>query len=398
MKGSLLLSRYLFREVGIATVFAFGVLCMILFYANAVRNDEYFLQALFQSPESFLVLSCLLLPYAVAYALPLGFVVGLLLSLGRMAADREILAMRTVGLGMGAVVTPVLILALIFSVLGVFFGSEWGPRSRAVFEERKAKIVLNSLDLLLERDGVLVFELPSNDESVVTDSSYDGIHSLLGADASKCMLTAGKVDGEVWSDLRIAFRGADEHLVAVLLARSAEVRSNPERGVLSLHLSGIDLEGDFNSSVAGKTRGGSFVSFESWSEPLELPIKDASPRTSIKRLGFGELLELHQNAVNPVQRLQAGMLLHKNLALGCSPLCLALVALPLALRVGRRETMLNASIALGLAMLYFFLLTFLPETLHDFSNFRPSLWVWFPNLLSVCGGAWLTFKLNIGFQ
>ena len=116
MKRSFLLCRYLFREVSIATLGAFSALCLVLFYGNAVRNDEYFLQALFHSPETFFVLSGLLLPYAAAYALPLGFVVGLLLSLGRMSADREILAMRTAGLGMGAISLPVFLLALLFQV------------------------------------------------------------------------------------------------------------------------------------------------------------------------------------------------------------------------------------------------------------------------------------------
>ena len=126
MKRSFLLSRYLFREVSVATLGAFAALFLVLFYGNAVRNDEYFLQARFDSPETFFVLSGLLLPYAAAYALPLGFVVGLLLSLGRMSADREILAMRTVGLGMGVISSPVFLLAFLCSVSGIFLGTEWG--------------------------------------------------------------------------------------------------------------------------------------------------------------------------------------------------------------------------------------------------------------------------------
>ena len=139
MIRSPLLFRYLFREVSIATSASFAVVCVILFYGNAVRNDEYFLQALFHSPETFFTLSGLLIPYAAAYALPLGFVVGLLLSLGRMSADKEILAMRTVGLGVGTVLYPVILLALLFSVLSVFLVGEWGPRSRALFDLRKTK-------------------------------------------------------------------------------------------------------------------------------------------------------------------------------------------------------------------------------------------------------------------
>ena len=104
------------------------------------------------------------------------------------------------------------------------------------------------------------------------------------------------------------------------------------------------------------------------------------------------MYQAYLDSVNEDQRLEIAILLNKNLALGCSPLCLAIMALPLSLRVGRRETMLNAGIALCFAMFYFFLVTFLPEALRDFSNLRPALWSWGPNVLCACGGAWMLAK------
>jgi len=392
MIRSPLLFRYLFREVSIATSASFAVVCVILFYGNAVRNDEYFLQALFHSPETFFTLSGLLIPYAAAYALPLGFVVGLLLSLGRMSADKEILAMRTVGLGVGTVLYPVILLALLFSVLSVFLVGEWGPRSRALFDLRKNEIVLNSLDLLLKRDGVLTFDIPPVVEEGNAQDPSAALRSLMGPEVRRCGLAAGNVEGDVWRDLRLSFSDDSDRMVGVLSARSAKVRRDTVRGVLALHLEGIDLEGDFNSSVSGSARSPSFVAFESWSEPLELPLNGGSSRTSFKRLGYSQLYQAYLDSANEEQRLEIAILLNKNLALGCSPIFLAIMALPLSLRVGRRETMLNAGVALCFAMFYFFLVTFLPEALRDFSNLRPALWSWGPNVLCACGGAWMLAK------
>ena len=346
----------------------------------------------FISPETFFTLSGLLIPYAAAYALPLGFVVGLLLSLGRMSADKEILAMRTVGLGVGTVLYPVILLALLFSVLSVFLVGEWGPRSRALFDLRKTEIVFNSLDLILKRDGVLTFDIPPVAEEGNAQDPSAALHSLMGPEVRRCGLAAGNVEGDVWRDLRLSFRDDSDRMVGVLSARSAKVRRDTVRGVLALHLEGIDLEGDFNSSVSGSARSPSFVAFESWSEPLELPLTGGSARTSIKRLGYSQLYQAYLDSVNEDQRLEIAILLNKNLALGCSPICLAIMALPLSLRVGRRETMLNAGIALCFAMFYFFLVTFLPEALRDFSNLRPALWSWGPNALCACGGAWMLAK------
>jgi lipopolysaccharide export system permease protein len=392
MIRSSLLFRYLFREVSIATSASFAVVCVILFYGNVVRNDEYFLQALFHSPESFFILSGLLIPYAAAYALPLGFVVGLLLSLGRMSADKEILAMRTVGLGVGTVLSPVILLALLFSVLSVFLIGEWGPRSRALFDLRKTEIVLNSLDIILKRDGVLTFDIPPVAEEGNAQDSSAALRSLMGPEIRRCGLAAGNVEGDVWRELRLSFRDGSDSMVGVLSARSATVRRDTVRGVLALYLEGIDLEGDFNSSVSESARSPSFVSFETWSEPLELPLNDGSSGTNFKRLGYSQLYQAYLDPANEDQRLDIAILLNKNLALGCSPICLAIMALPLSLRVGRRETMLNAGIALCFAMFYFFLVTFLPEALRDFSNLQPALWSWCPNALCACGGAWMLAK------
>ena len=392
MRRDSLLFRYLFREVSIATSASFAVVCVILFYGNAVRNDEYFLQALFHSPETFFTLSGLLIPYAASYALPLGFVVGLLLSLGRMSADKEILAMRTVGLGVGTLLCPVILLSLLFSVLSVFLIGEWGPRSRALFDLRKTEIVLDSLDLILKRDGVLTFDIPPATEEGNSKDSSTALRSLMGPEVRRCGLAAGNVAGDVWRDLRLSFRDGSDRMVGVLSARSARVRRDTVRGILALNLEGIDLEGDFNSSASESARSPSFVSFESWSEPLELPLNDGSSGTSSKRLGYSQLYQAYIDPVNEDQRLEIAILLNKNLALGCSPICLAIMALPLSIRVGRRETMLNAGIALCFAMFYFFLVTFLPEALRDFNNLQPALWSWCPNVLFACGGAWMLAK------
>lgn len=392
MRRSSLLFRYLLGEVARATFWAFLALVSILFYGNAVRNDEYFLQALFLSPETFFTLTGLLLPYAAAYALPLGFVVGLLLALGRLSADKEILAMRTLGLGMGAIAAPVLLLATLFSALGTCMGVEWAPRSRAAFEYDKAEIVLNSLDLFLRRDGSLTFELPSLHDQE-TDEEGSAFRSLFASSATRCVLSAGEIDGENWKDLRLGFHDERGDLVAVLFAREGIVRRKVEKAVLALELRRIDVEGMANSSESPRESGPGYLYVESL-DVVELPLKDPSPPASIKRMGLRDLLAYARNAAEPEQRTEATALLHKNLALGCSPLCLGILAMPLAIRVGRRETMVNAALALGLAMLYFFLLTFLPETLRERTATLPEIWNWFPNALAACAGALLTLRAN----
>ena len=64
---------------------------------------------------------------------------------------------------------------------------------------------------------------------------------------------------------------------------------------------------------------------------------------------------------------------------------LALLAVPLAVRVGRSETFVNAAVALAVALSYY-LLTSMAAYVKD-PDLRPDLLIWLPNLL-VLGLGW----------
>ena len=79
------------------------------------------------------------------------------------------------------------------------------------------------------------------------------------------------------------------------------------------------------------------------------------------------------------------MQLHTNASMACSVIAFAAIGIPLAIRTGRRETMANAALALGLALGYY-VLSILLGLLKDNPSFRPDLLAWLPNLLFLgCG-------------
>jgi lipopolysaccharide export system permease protein len=78
-----------------------------------------------------------------------------------------------------------------------------------------------------------------------------------------------------------------------------------------------------------------------------------------------------------------------HLAGAFSVFSLALLAVPLAVRVGRSETFVNAAVALGVALTYY-LLTSMAAYVKD-PDFRPDLLIWIPNLI-VIGLAWTLLR------
>jgi lipopolysaccharide export system permease protein len=76
-----------------------------------------------------------------------------------------------------------------------------------------------------------------------------------------------------------------------------------------------------------------------------------------------------------------------------SVLSLAMIGIPLGVRVGRKETYANVALALILAMTYYFLIIMV-GWLENQPALRPDLLIWIPNLLFQTLGLWLIFKAN----
>jgi lipopolysaccharide export system permease protein len=76
-----------------------------------------------------------------------------------------------------------------------------------------------------------------------------------------------------------------------------------------------------------------------------------------------------------------------HLASAFSVFSLAFLAVPLAVRVGRAETFVNAAVALVIALSYY-LLSSMAAYVKD-PALRPDLLVWLPNVIVVAAAWWL---------
>ena len=68
MKNSKVINRHYFLQLGLMTLLISVILVAVLLYGNLVKHDEYLLQALSISPNTFLHLCALLIPYALSFA------------------------------------------------------------------------------------------------------------------------------------------------------------------------------------------------------------------------------------------------------------------------------------------------------------------------------------------
>jgi len=356
------------------------ILLGILLYGNLVKHDEYLLQAMAVSPYAFLELSSLLIPYALSFALPFGFMLALLLCYGRWASNNEILALRSLGQGIFSWGGPCFFLSLVVSLFSLYTFLQWGPVSRAEFDQKKMAIFWSNINSLLETEKEIEFDL-GEDSGNFTNQN---LGTLSSEPIRKVSLSVGSIIGKKWHNLRILLLGEQGELLRIINSKSARIESSLNNSQLFLYLKNVDLE---SAQVHGKNN--LFVSFEKWSKPLVFDLNSKNNFLNIKRVGFFKLLELSR--VENEKKNEAKVLVQKGFALGTSSFFLSLILLPLSITKGRKESISNLAMGICLSLLYYASLTILEDFSIIHSN---SFYLWIPNVVCFIIGSYLLYKFE----
>ena len=129
MRLSRTLTFHVLREVTLYAVLGGLVVTFLFFGGNAPRYTGDLLAIGFDSSDVFLLLR-LLSGMLAAYIVPIAFLFGVLLTMGRMASDREVLALSACGLGRRALLIPVAALGFAVALLTGFLVNAVEYRAR----------------------------------------------------------------------------------------------------------------------------------------------------------------------------------------------------------------------------------------------------------------------------
>lgn len=110
------INHYIIKEILSPTL-----LCIVIFTMVMVLGRAFKLVSLIVndgvSLADILVLLITILPTSFSISLPLAFIMGIMIGLGRMSADSEIVALKAAGVGLTRIAIPVFTLACIFALL-----------------------------------------------------------------------------------------------------------------------------------------------------------------------------------------------------------------------------------------------------------------------------------------
>jgi lipopolysaccharide export system permease protein len=366
----MLYRRHVFWRTFRATLGCVALFVGALLAGNGLRDVLPLLAAGQLAPRFFFQTLAVLVPSVAAYALPLGLLTAVLLTVGRMAADRELLTLRSAGVAPGQVAVPILWLALLGAASSLAIDLFYAPRALYSYRQGLRRLVQRD-PLRFLRPGQFV-------------QSFPGL-----------ILHAGGQEGQQFGDLRIWELRGDGAVAGCLRA---------DRGQLSLSPAGDQLLLSLEDGTLERMGGGETVFFRHLTLPLSLA-HGLPAEEEQKRLKHRDLFELWDafghwtggqrplEERSPERRrldfIAVNLVLQRSLALACSLFGFALLAFPLAVRLARTETSFALAIALFLALAYYFALTAV-SWLEESPTLRADWLVWLPNavLFAVAGWFW----------
>ena len=127
------INRYIIWEILSPTLLCIVIFTMVMVLGRSVKLVNLIIHEGVALAD-ILVLLATLLPTFLSISLPLAFLMGIMIGLGRMSADSEIVALKSAGFGLAKISIPVFSLALVFALLTIatnVWVQPWGYRAFA---------------------------------------------------------------------------------------------------------------------------------------------------------------------------------------------------------------------------------------------------------------------------
>lgn len=377
-----LLDRHIFTSVLFTCAAAVGLFAFVVLLPNIVRELLGPLLAGQFGFDTFARLVGLLLPFAVSYALPMGVLTGVLLTLGRMSADSEITAMRSAGIGVTRLARPVFVLGAVCAAAAFYVNFESMPWARQqYYREFAAAVRANPLRIIVPKtfirdfSGTVLF-VGEREGPILRDiwiwelDDQQRVKRLVRAEAG-----------------RLDYEESTNSLIPTLVRARVEERNqeNPEDFTKSPKAASVDRAEGVRISLDRYFGRNLERMKDDW---LTYPaLRERQAKLNAMTPAPDKVVEHARD------KMKLSLILHDRLTLAFAVFSFALIGVPLGIKVSRRETSANLGIALGLVLTFYFL-TVAIKWLDRRPELRPDLLLWLPNVLFIGLAVWLFTRID----
>ncbi|MBD3379975.1 MAG: LptF/LptG family permease [Candidatus Omnitrophica bacterium] len=319
-----IVTRYILKELGGPFLASLLISTFILAAGNIMQTADMVVN---KGVEFLQVLKifAFFLPYVLIFTIPMSVLAAVLLGFGRLSGDNEVTAIRTSGISVYKVISPVIICGFIISLFNVPLNDKILPESEFAARKLVKSLGIKHPTAMLE-PGVFI----------------KGFKEYI--------IFVHGVEGNRLEDIRI-YQPRDDKPTRTIVARKGEIISLPEENSVKLKL----MDGTADEIVPENPDDFYKLSFQEYFMTLNLEnavnienIQKKAREKSIKEL-LEEIDSLKKEDINAVPlRIE----MHKKIALAFSNFVFVLIGIPLAITTHRREKFIGFGLAIVLFLIY----------------------------------------------
>ncbi len=366
-----LLDRYLFKSALSICCATMGLFAFLLMIGNVVRDlVGPLIAGQISYPEAGR-LTLLLVPFVISYALPMGILTGVLLTLGRLSADNEVTAMRSAGIGVTRLAMPIFILGAIGTLVGLRINFESMPWARVEYErEFTSAVRTNPLNFIVPRTFI---------------RDFPGF-----------VIYVGEKHGDGFKDCWVWELDTEHRAERLVHALSGDFKYDQGTNELIVTLFRAAVETRNEHNPEDFTESQPVGTFDRWEEvrlPLNRLLNHGGARQKLRWMTYGELRDREEAlaAEHPApadrkeharQEMDVAFAIQEKFNTAFAVLSFALAGVSLGITISRRETSANLGVAVLIALGYYFL-TVAIGWLDRQPQLRPDLLLWLPNIAIV---------------
>jgi lipopolysaccharide export system permease protein len=308
------------------------------------------------------------IPYSLAFTIPISALFATLLVFGRLSSDSEISAMKSSGLSMWQIVSPVLLVSLGLSCMCLYNNFVVYPNTTYANRKLLKGVGVDDPIKLLE-EGRFIRDFPGY------------------------MIYVGKKNGNRVRDLVVyEIDRVTSKVTGSIRAESGIMTADKQNALLKIDLYDVRIEipDPDTPDDSTKTR---YVNARNY--PIRLDFNELTGKSEVskkrKNMTMSELAYHIRNTDSEdkwmsakdrrVQRCRYLVEANQRICLSISPFMFVLIAIPLGIKSHRKESSIGMVMSLGIMFVYYLFLI-----LSDLFDSSPQLYPWLiPWIPIVCG-------------
>jgi lipopolysaccharide export system permease protein len=376
-----LLDRYVSRQLLSTSLFAVGILSVVLVLGNVFRQ---LLDLLVNHNVPLdLILSFIgyILPFSLTFTIPWGFLTAILLVFGKMSAENELIALRSSGVSIPRICVSAFALAAACTGICLWINVDVAPRAQVKMKDALYNIATNNPLAMFGSDKV-IDEFPGKKIYVERNDGPE-LHNILVYEMNE-----------------------ESFPMRVVFARRGVLQTDHEHNQLLLNLFDARYEErnqDEPNNLAKISQG---ITAKETTFPISLQelYEKNKKRKGLSTMTVNELQQrLREEQTAAVskddRKKQAADLsaarteVSKRFSFSLASFAFALIGVPLAITAHRKETSVGFLLSLAVAFVYFFFII-IADTVRNNPRVHPEFLVWTPNVLFIGLGMWLFVRLS----